>query len=410
MRSVTLLILAFHVAMDHQRHARFRSRFLWTLAISGTAVATLGIFQRAGFTALMLAYMNPLEGQAFGPFNYHGNAGAFLLLCFPAAAVLAAGQLLRGKIRAGFLAGVLAGAILLGLCVCTSRAAAVLGILEAVGMAIAFWRIFSPAFFGAGRMRQRVIWGGAAAVLLAAALAVLCMPAKWRLLPVQVMGENGRFIVWRMGIGMARDAGFFGIGPGTFGELLPLTPHFDPALYSQAIVTYPVPGEQVSMWVHAHNDLLQAVVEWGWLGGVLWTLAAGMVIVQGVRAIGRSGRGGSGAGGGKSAVERAQNAAVLAAVLAVMTQSLVDFPFQVLALQMPAVMYAAFLFAAHGRRDGRGPAAGKLAVERVDGAARARSGAGAGGFSPVVRRRHRSADNTPAGRTPSERPWRDAGR
>ena len=154
-----------------------------------------------------------------------------------------------GKRWAMVAAGMAGAIVLVGICVCTSRTAVVLSVVMLPALAFGFWRMFSPALVRVREGRRRIFWGVSAGMVLAMGLAVLVMPAKWRLLAGQITGEHGRYIVWRMGLGMAQDAGWFGYGPGTFGLMLPVTPRFDPELYRQAIVTYQVPGEQVSMWV-----------------------------------------------------------------------------------------------------------------------------------------------------------------
>jgi O-antigen ligase len=120
--------------------------------------------------------------------------------------------------------------------------------------------------------------------------------------------------------------------------LLPRSPLLTNAFYSRWIIHRPVPGAAVSMWSQAHEDYLQTLVEFGWLGG----LAAGTVLFGGIaRAWG--------------AVRRDRNlppapqtlvyVGVLTALLAVALHSTVDFPLQVGSLQLYVAVYLGIAWA-----------------------------------------------------------------
>src|SRR4029453_11419770 len=55
------------------------------------------------------------------------------------------------------------------------------------------------------------------------------------------------------------DAGLFGFGPGTFRVVFP---------------TYNRSGSNQGpgIWRFLHEDYLQTLLEWGWIGGILWAL------------------------------------------------------------------------------------------------------------------------------------------
>ncbi len=97
-----------------------------------------------------------------------------------------------------------------------------------------------------------------------------------------------------------------------------------------------VPGTRVSIWNRANNDLLQAIVEWGWLGAGLWLVMAGATVWMGMRKL---------ANRAWPAGERIIWLGPLAALLAVMVHSLVDSPLQILAIQLYVVIFAAFVCA-----------------------------------------------------------------
>ena len=359
MLSFGVLFLVFHVALDHAQGVgaggnvngkfgpageTFRRALAWVAAGTGASVAVLGILQRAGATDFLLSYMNPQEREPFGPFNYHVSAGVFLLLALPLAAVLAVRAWVSGKIRTGWIAGALAALILAGIFVDTARSAVVMAVVLAAVLGIAIWRTLSRVMPDGPHASRKWWWftaaGVTAALVAGAALTAALMPAKWALLRRQLGWDSPRMILWRIDANMAWDAGVWGTGPGTFAVEFPGSPRLDRKLYKLWIVTYHTPGNRVSIWSHAHQDVLQAFIEWGYVGGLLWLALGATTVAAGWRACRRS------TGGPASARLLALGA--LAAVLVVLAGGLFDFPLQVLVLQAYATCLAAVLWAEGG--------------------------------------------------------------
>jgi O-antigen ligase len=84
------------------------------------------------------------------------------------------------------------------------------------------------------------------------------------------------------------------------------------------------------MWSQVHNDYLQWAFEWGWLGGAMWVVLLVGGFAMAVRAAGR---------GGLSFFDATLAACAAFALGGLMLHATVDFPLQVLGLQMYAGVY-----------------------------------------------------------------------
>jgi O-antigen ligase len=131
---------------------------------------------------------------------------------------------------------------------------------------------------------------------------------------------------------MARTAGAFGHGPGSFKMLLPASPLLSNALLSRWVLQPRIiPGFQISMWSMAHNDYLQTWVEFGWLGLIL----SSAILFGGVASAITRIR-------GKLNDLRRPDGFILlgvsAALLGVMVHALFDFPLQIASIQVTMIV------------------------------------------------------------------------
>src|SRR5205823_6429800 len=79
---------------------------------------------------------------------------------------------------------------------------------------------------------------------------------RWQSVSEQIPAD-ARWQASRVALGALLGAGFFGFGPGTFRVVFP----------GYNIGSgHAVPGS----WRFLHEDYLQTVQEWGWLGSSLW--------------------------------------------------------------------------------------------------------------------------------------------
>jgi len=84
------------------------------------------------------------------------------------------------------------------------------------------------------------------------------------------------------------------------------------------------------MWMHAHDDALQALAEWGLIGTALLATVVGGTLVTAIRGARRA-----------PPADRAVLLAGAIALGAVLVHALVDFPFQVASVQLAVAAWAA---------------------------------------------------------------------
>ena len=254
--------------------ARRLERFLQATAISGGAMALLGILQFHGlfrpfrFTTGDEATRLGITALAGNP----GDLGGFLVL----PAVVAQWGLLRalrgrraGRAKSGWGIAFWAAAALL--CLYGVIATQTLTAVAALGIAVTvFWLLALPP--------RRAV----AAALVAGSLAVVAVGAvpPLRSRAVQVGGLlahgewnqalTGRLDGWRAALWMFREHPVTGVGHGAYAS------EFAAAkleLQEQGVVFFPVHVDP--FFANAHNDLLEALAEWGLLGAaaLAWALA-----------------------------------------------------------------------------------------------------------------------------------------
>lgn len=315
--------------------ARDREARWWILraiGVSGLVVALVGIAQKASGAGQMLWSTPEESGHLFfGAFRYHGNAAAFLNLCWPASLALWLRHRQDKRAGAGSSLWMVAFIVTLaGVFVNSSKAGHVVAAIFLVVAAIRFRRHFPLRGRGWATPAAGVL-----VLLLFAAVAVgpgmATSLEKWDEVVSDGSTWKGRLAAYRVCLGMLPDSGPWGTGPGTFRLVFPF-------------YTAEAGGELGGFWYHAHQDYLQAWIEWGAVGFVLF----GVVAVGGVfRAVGivRRAR-------GKGKVEISTSCALIGFGTVAM-HALVDFPLQIPAIQIPAVAFLAFFWA---RRAVRRPA------------------------------------------------------
>jgi hypothetical protein len=317
--------------------AQWTVRIAWTIAGSGSALIAVGLIERAGFISPFNGSMQPHEGRPFAAYNYHGNAGSFINIVIPAvlAWLFRSMELRRPLSISSYIA--LLAVCLAGVFVTASRAA--MAVTPVV--AIAFFVLMRRS---TGRRREMLrptvmlltVPVVIAITLLWATWSVQPGWQRWNAIATQLSREGTRPILWSICWDMAKEAGCFGSGPGTFKMVFPSSHHMRPELYPKYIVIEHVPGQRVSMWSNAHHDLLQTIIEWGWFGTAVW----GVLLFGGVAQslwrdrcpmrVATDGVGDS----SHPHRESLWSAMAIAALVGVLLHGLVDFPMQVPSLQL----------------------------------------------------------------------------
>ena len=311
---ISAYAVLFLVAGDAASSRRWRGRLAGTLALAAGAVAAYGLYQKAAGAPNIYWWPGlPLNSTFFGPFVYHGNAASFLVAGLPFAlglTFLALRQTGGGGRK--ILWCLVSLTIVTALLVNTSRAGVWLAIAVVVVAGaregLRHWSGSDPLF------RGRLILTG---VLAVGGVCLLGVAFGWEKalgrssVESLTAGFEERSQAPRDALPAAADAGWCGFGPGSFRSVFPgYRDDYDPWV-------------TVTIWRHLHNDPIQTVIEWGWLGAAGWVLLLGLLARHGYKRAAATS-----AGSGSRVIMEAAGLSFVAVFL----HSMVDFPFQIPAI------------------------------------------------------------------------------
>lgn len=312
------MMLAGVCLRDGLSGTRIRWYLLRVIALAGWVIAMIGIYQKAAHVEGML-WSDPMphERNFFAAFRYHGNAASFLNLSWPAALVV----WIRSRLArpGGVIASLDLCVFLIVLGALFVNSSKVGPLLAFGGLLLAAWLFRRELFFattskvGIGIMVGFVVLVGAIIALPGMALVF----SKWDELLEDGGSLHGRLDAYRGCFLAIRESGIFGAGAGSFAYFF---------------VPYAEQMELENFWEHAHQDWLQTIIEWGWIGFVAWAVIFGGAVARlQQRLLGalRSGR-----------TELTTGASWIALVL-VLIHSLFDFPLQIPSIQWLVVFYLA---------------------------------------------------------------------
>lgn len=321
-----LLLGTILFVSDLSQSSRWLLRLWYVVGLVGGSIALLGLLQKA--TGAQMIFWKPPPPPEFGvttffaTYFYHGNAGAFLNLVWP----LSAGLVIRAFRRASrpgmralwvtifilTVAGVLAN---------TSRMAQFVALLLMAAISLHFGPALLRKLSGG---QKSVVVAGALAIALALIALAQATHLEQPLNRWQSLGEgiptDARWQASRVAFGALSGAGLLGSGPGTFRVMFPAC---------NIGSGHPVPGT----WRFLHEDYLQTVLEWGWLGSSLWALLFFGGIAVGVHSYIRYAR--------RDWMPRRRMLQPLAivALAGVALHALIDFPFQIESTQLYVATY-----------------------------------------------------------------------
>jgi O-antigen ligase/polysaccharide polymerase Wzy-like membrane protein len=331
MLRATILIGAIFLVVDIAQRPPWLLRLWYVLAISGGSIALFGLLQKAT-SAQMIFWLaaEPWETKTFfATYYYHANAGAFLNLALPVAAGLALWTVAR-RARP-FARMVWATTLLLVMLAAlsnTSRMAQAVGLLIVLALVGAVVR--PTARMVARAEKWQLLIGLFVVVLTTVAIAQAAHLDKplerWHQLTKQLPVDE-RWAANRAALDAVGDAALFGFGPGTFRSIFP---HYQVASTSHPHGT----------WRFLHDDYLQTILEWGWIGSIfiaaLFFGGAGIAIRNYFRAEGWSNR------------QRILLPCVVLALAGVAIHALVDFPLQILSIQLLVATYLGVCWGSSG--------------------------------------------------------------
>ena len=298
---------------------------LWgTISVAGGSIALLGLLQKASGAKMLFWGEAPAAEfkTFFASYYYHANAGAFLNLALPPAIGLALRSIIRGGsplTRALWPTSALC--LVLAVFANTSRVAQLLGVVLLIVLAASWFR-------GKGHKKSgtelAAIFGGAAVIIVTgfavAQASHLDQPLeRWGQLRGHLPAD-ARWLVAQAAWRGAPDAGWFGLGPGTFRVVFP---YFTAYLGNRA----------AGVWRFLHDDYLQTLLEWGWIGSALWGAFFFGGILMAVRGL-------------KADLSarwmprrRMLLSLVIVALLAIAVHATVDFPLQIASIQLYVATY-----------------------------------------------------------------------
>jgi hypothetical protein len=322
----TLLLGTMLFVSDLSQSSRWLLRLWYVIALAGGSIALLGLLQKATGARMILWQPPPPENVRvttfFSTYFYHGNAGAFLNLVWP----LTAGLVIRA-FASGFqpwLRAIWTSVFVVSVAAVmanTSRMAQLVALLLLAAICLHFRPILLGKLSGTGKS---VAFAGGLAIVLAliafAQVSHLEQPLnRWESAGEHIPND-ARWRASRVAIGALPDAGFFGFGPGTFRVVFP-TYNMTPRNH--------VPGQ----WRFLHEDYLQTVLEWGWVGSGFWALLFFGAIVVGIRSYKRHAR------EEWTPRRRVLQPVVLLALMGVALHAVVDFPVQIESIQLYVASY-----------------------------------------------------------------------
>ncbi len=319
-----LLLCAILFVVDVSQSSRWLLRLWYTIGLAGGTIAFVGLLQKATGAQMIFWQTAPVWGAKtfFATYYYHGNAGAYLNLVWPLTAGLAVRAFTKPShpgMRALWVSVLILtlGAVLAN----TSRMAQLIALLLLIALCVQL----GPALL-------RKVSHGEKNIALAGVIAILLtlfalgqathleQPLnRWQSVTKRI-SSDARWQASRVAIGALRDVGFFGFGPGTFRVVFPS--------YNN-VANKPAPGT----WRFLHEDYLQTVLEWGWVGSSVWALLFVGGIAIGIRSYKKS------AAQGWAPRRRLLQPFVIAALIGVALHGLVDFPFQIASIQLYVATY-----------------------------------------------------------------------
>lgn len=325
---LSLLLLSGFVAAEMAEQKLWRRRLLTTMAITGTSIVLLGLVQRFTNAPGIFWQQENFGPNYFATFRNHTNAGAFINLIWPLTIAWAVREKLRGTSPAKMISWSVAAVVCItGVMVNTSRAATALAVfLLAIAAIWIIWQGIQGRF---GTVQpSTLLITGTLAVLLIGALAFLTgldsNAGRWKQFDKQLTEDNTRLLAAKVCLKMIPEASWWGFGPGTFETAFPY--------FTQEY------GEQLKgQWIYAHQDYLQTLTEWGYLGFGGWgMLFCGAMFYSWRRRI-------------RNRTEISDSArttlfGMTLALASVMVHALVDFPLQIYSIQLYALTLVSILW------------------------------------------------------------------
>ncbi|MGC1478889.1 MAG: O-antigen ligase family protein [Chthoniobacterales bacterium] len=258
----TALLGATALAIDLFSDVRWTRALLITWGATATGMVVFFFLQRTfGEPFLLRSSLDPRRVLTFATFRYWGNAASYLNLSWPLLVGLATYSIKchRAKGWTFWLSCALIAfsAVFLNV----SKAGNILGI---VGLLLFVSLLSFHTLKHWDRRRVRFSYRTAILVVIpviviAVSLAAALPTDRWERLLNRDVDKDPRRIAYSYFLTMLPESGWMGFGPGNYKQVYWDYVGDDPTM------------ARTPFWV-AHQDYLQTVIEWGYLGTITWAL------------------------------------------------------------------------------------------------------------------------------------------
>ena len=329
----SVMLGAICFVADLMQRVVWRTRIWWTAALNGILLMICGLVMKV-CGIYITSYFDPTKigVTSFAFYFYHGNAGAFINMILPLLGGLTVLAFLRRDApmqRALWLPGLL-------ICIASSEAAlSKAGMVISLGLLIALAVCFVLPRLTSGQIQMSrtqvlaLVAGGALVVVAMLSVGWYGATGRWAELASATGKDESmveRLLVSQVCFHMMPDSGFWGFGPGNF---MICFPHYTAFLN----------GAVDGVWFYAHEDYLQAIVEWGYVGAAI----LGVIFFGGIWMGWRRLRGPP-----LTEPDSALLAVVLMALAGVAIHASFDFPLQIASIQLYAVTFLGICWGSPG--------------------------------------------------------------
>ena len=260
MLRTSVLLAGMLMAIEIWGNLRSRKALLATLVFSSLGMVIFFLLQRIVGPPFQLFSLDGKTPISFATYRYWGNAASYLNLFWPICVAIAVFAALR-RTSAWPLWLIPAASVFLACFLNVSKAG---NILAVVGAALLVILLFPIANRELKRLKRRIkphfVFGALIPILIVLLSIPFALPWKrWDYLADRAAQgtTDARMPAYRSFSKMVPVAGWTGFGPGTFSKY-----------YGHYVKDDPVVSK-TPFWV-AHEDYLQTVIEWGYLGAALW--------------------------------------------------------------------------------------------------------------------------------------------
>ena len=323
---ITGLLGAFCISSDLSVNKTWLMRLWKFIALIGLSIVILGLAQR--FTNAPAIFWNIYENDGsyfFSVFRYHANAGAFINLVFPLMAPLA---MMSVILKWGQTEKILwiTGTLATGAAAFVNASRAAMVIMMMMMLLGACW-IWILSIRPGSRMNKRgllIIMISVAVILITLSLSFGIDQTLTRWSAFRGIAWNAdRTLTYRIIIEqLIPRTGLFGIGAGNFE-----------AAFASLVQAKDLPV--MGRWDMAHNDYLQTLVEWGWLGTAWWGIILGGTLLRAFRMVWNV---------NLPMENRSLGFGVCIALTGVMLHAGFDFPLQITSIQLGVALLCGMIW------------------------------------------------------------------